>query len=116
MEVAGRRLPVGSEGTWVKSWSTVIGCSAGLPVRPVNSVSMKAPEGCQSAGGWTTMPARLEIGVLEVDEGQPGQELLRAQDGVARFSGETGAQAGVRGDGRNSGAVTESSVKGWANV
>ena len=45
---------------------------------------MKAPEGRQPGGGDDHDAARLgQERVLEVDEGQPGEQLLGAEDGVA---------------------------------
>ncbi len=48
-----------------------------------------------------------EEGVLEVHEGQPGQQLLGPEDGVARLGGEAGAQGRVGRHGRDGGAVAE---------
>ncbi len=50
---------------------------------------------------------RAEEGILEVDEGEPGQQLLGREDRIARSGGEVRAEVGVGGGGGHGGAVRE---------
>ena len=79
---------------------------------------MKAAEGCHPGGGATTTPRGVaEEGVLEVDEGEPGEQLLgRRGPGLAGSA----VKRVLRVESAATAATVEpcprSSVKGWAKV